>query len=629
MLIGERGFREEPGRGVVGQDESTALEQLLARGDVEAIEERLQSDLRGAPRSPAALRNLGVFLGAKGDWQQAAALLGQAVKRGPEDVTIPGDYAHALTQSGRWEEGIRVLRRALRRWPEAAGLRLRLAKAYARQGKTEAAVEQCRLCGPLPKALRLEGSILAKASMYHRARETWRELFRVVEPSRQDWATMAAFEWHSGNAQASVEIARRLRAEAPVPHFFASTEITGRLHLEDEDRESIRGAVEEWDRIYAPVFAKPQAATNGAMVARSKRGRRLRIGYVSQEFHAGPAIHFILPLLQQRDKARFEIAVYHCGRANDRWTKLSRRHADAWRHMDRLEDLRQTIREDGVDVLVDLSGHYGSHLALFQERLAPLQITIPNCPCSTGVREMHYILSDRWVCPVGSERQYTEKAHWLASGYLAYRPPARLRVGPSPCEEKGYVTFGFFQRPTKLNARVWDAFAAILREVKKSRLLMQHACADLRDPGSPACRTFGEELAKRGVAPERLRFEGPLPLEEHLRMAGSVDIALDSFPYNGQTTACECLWMGVPVVTLAGETHVARVGWQLVDRIGCGELTAFTEGDYVRLAVELAQDQRRLRKYRRELRPRVLASPLMNGSVVSDMEAAFARLARR
>jgi predicted O-linked N-acetylglucosamine transferase (SPINDLY family) len=185
------------------------------------------------------------------------------------------------------------------------------------------------------------------------------------------------------------------------------------------------------------------------------------------------------------------------------------------------------------------------------------------------------------------------------------------------------VTFGIFQRPSKFSAEFWTCVGRILKQCPGSLLLVQYASNDLDEIGSDSRRRVHSALAGFDVAASRILFRGPVSRVANLEMLSSVDIALDTFPYNGQTTTCECLWMGVPVVTLAGNYHVARVGSSLLNQVGLPELVARNSDEYIQIACELASARSRLSELRTGLRDRLRASPLMDGRSVRDIEAAY------
>jgi predicted O-linked N-acetylglucosamine transferase (SPINDLY family) len=214
---------------------------------------------------------------------------------------------------------------------------------------------------------------------------------------------------------------------------------------------------------------------------------------------------------------------------------------------------------------------------------------------------------------------------FLPSGYLMYSPPdAMPEVSPLPALRNGYVTFGMFQRRAKTNGRVWDAVAAILRRCPGSKLTVQTGAAALDYPSSPSYREMRELFAARGIEEDRVRLIGKRPQYATLQHMSEVDIALDTFPYQGQTTTCECLWMGVPVVALSGEAHVARVGTALLERAGLGELAASTPEGYVETAVRLAADLPTLARMRAGMRELVRSSTLLDGRrLAAEVESAY------
>jgi predicted O-linked N-acetylglucosamine transferase (SPINDLY family) len=237
-----------------------------------------------------------------------------------------------------------------------------------------------------------------------------------------------------------------------------------------------------------------------------------------------------------------------------------------------------------------------------------------------------YILTDPWTCPPGSERQYTKQAVPVPSGYFAYEPPL---AAPEPAAEppalrNGYVTYGMFQRAPKTNAAFWDTVGRILAGQPQSRLLMHNSDRELMTEGSAGREYFLSSLRARGVDASRVHFRAGLPLREHLALLGEADVALDTFPYNGQTTTCECLWMGVPVITLAGEAHVSRVGAGILNRVGEPSLVASTADEYVATALRMARDLAALRRLRSDLREQFRRSSVFDGSLVTrDIESTY------
>jgi predicted O-linked N-acetylglucosamine transferase (SPINDLY family) len=290
----------------------------------------------------------------------------------------------------------------------------------------------------------------------------------------------------------------------------------------------------------------------------------------------------------------------------------------------------ENIREDGIDILVDLAGHtFGHRLLVFARKPAPVQVTWLGYPNTTGMTAMDYRVTDAWVDPPGDgDARHTETLVRLSRGFLCYQPlPDSPPVSELPSRATGYITFGCFNNSAKISTPVLDAWSEILKAVPGSRLLLK--ARQLRDPSLR--RHFERELQKRGVDPQRVEMLGRIESKfGHLDLYGRVDIGLDPFPYNGTTTTCEALWMGVPVVVLAGDRHAGRVGVSLLTSVNLTELIAETVPEYQRIAVELALNSERLAAYRSGMRERMRQSPLLDAAGFTHaMESAYRDMWRR
>ncbi len=354
--------------------------------------------------------------------------------------------------------------------------------------------------------------------------------------------------------------------------------------------------------------------------------RRLRIGYLSPDFCSHVVSCFSLPVIARHDRDRFEVCCYHAGQVNDAVTEGLRALADRWVPCAAMSDeqIVERIRADRVDILVDLAGHTAHHrLGVLARRAAPLQATWIGYPNTTGLRAVDYRISDARADPPGvTDRLHSERLLRLPRTFLCYRPGPEIRPGaPLPGTRPGQVTFGCFNNFQKLSDPFFAAAARLLQEVPDARLLLK--AKPLKFP-SVAARVR-ERFAAAGIAAERVILRPWEPgVTDHLAAYGAVDIALDSFPYNGTTTTCEAMWMGVPVVTLEGDRHASRVGSSLLHSVGLGELVARDAGDYVRIAAALAADRPRLAALREGMRERLRASPLMDErGFVSDLEGAL------
>jgi predicted O-linked N-acetylglucosamine transferase (SPINDLY family) len=298
------------------------------------------------------------------------------------------------------------------------------------------------------------------------------------------------------------------------------------------------------------------------------------------------------------------------------------------------EDLARTIQSDGIDILVELSGHTkDNRLVMLSTRVAPIQISYLGYPNTTGLREMDYRITDEIADPVGEQdRLYSETLLRIPGGFLSYQSvfsSSRAPVVATPAESGAPLTFGCFNNIAKINDRVLDAWAEILRRVPGSQLMLK--ARGLSDDRVRA--RIMKSISQRGIDAEgRVALLGAeRGMLDHLKLYGRVDIALDTFPYNGTTTTCEALWMGCPVVTFVGSRHSGRVGASLLARLGLSdELVATDEAGYVDLAVTLAGDLPRLGSLRRSMRGRMEGSPLMDADrLAREIEAAYRRVWQR
>lgn len=340
--------------------------------------------------------------------------------------------------------------------------------------------------------------------------------------------------------------------------------------------------------------------------------RPLRIGYVSADLCQHTVGLFVKDVLKTHDSARVQVFAYSAGHVKD-WVTNQIRAACTFRDVTALDDAVQAeqIRADGIDVLIDLSGHTaGSRLTAFAHRPAPVMVSWLGYFATTGLPYMDGVLLDQWHAPAGTESHFVEPILRLPSGRFCYQPvswaPAAL-AAPA-FERNGFITFGCFNNTAKFNAGVFDAWARVLQAVPDARLILKW-------------RTFNDEAFRqqvtdafvvRGITADRIELRGPSFHADLLKEYADIDIALDPFPFTGGLTSCEALWMGVPVVTWPQFRVVSRQTHAFLHQIGLPELSAQDADDYVSIAVKLARDRERLANLRATLRDRMRASPLMD-----------------
>ena len=339
--------------------------------------------------------------------------------------------------------------------------------------------------------------------------------------------------------------------------------------------------------------------------------RKLRIGYLSPHFSRHSVGNCIEPVLQHHDRAAFDITCYSLHPQADDATVRMRWLADHWTDAAGLSDaeLEQCIRDDGIDILIDLAGHSAlNRLALMATRPAPVQVTWLGYPDTTGLMTMDYRLTDPIADPVDqTDPLHTETLIRLPGVFLCYRPPAD--APPVSTISRDTVTFGSFNNLDQLSSATLALWSSVLTAVPGSRLLLKSS----RFRFSATKERLIEAFTAHGIAAERLQLEAWCDERRaHLAAYAEIDIALDTFPCNGRTTTCEALWMGVPVVTRAGAVHRSRLGASLLSQVGLLDLIADSDAGFVAAAAALARDAPQRRLLRATLRDRMATAPLRN-----------------
>lgn len=371
-------------------------------------------------------------------------------------------------------------------------------------------------------------------------------------------------------------------------------------------------------------WARSVCPSGGAARAvRTTRGgsRKLRIGYLAPDFRQHKFRSQIVPLLEHHDRDRFEIVWYSDATDANEDSGPPRRLVDAWYEIPLLSDRDRAarIRAGGIDILVNLLGFMTRHRRLFVDRLAPLQVAYGVHFSTTGLDTMDLRISDRWADPPGIvDELQTERIVRLDGGFLCYSRPPEVPFGP---RLPGPIRFGTFNAVNKLQAPGLELWARILRAIPEARLTIK-----ARELDEPEVRARAQAmLTKHGLPADRVELVGgSKQLEDYLRAIAAVDVALDPVPFAGGFTTVDCLWMGVPVVTLAGSCLSARFGWSNMERVGLPELVAHDDAAYVDIAVKLAHDASRLAALRGGLRERLTGSSLLDfPRHARELEAAF------
>ena len=559
-------------------------------GELAEAEQIYRHILAADPRHGEALQQLALIARDSGHLDEAEGLLRRAIATAPRNAEFHNTLGTIYRALGKPAEAERCYRLAIKRRP-----------AYAQAMSNLA-------------ALLIDG-------LRHTEASEWAGRAAAIQP---DYApalnNLAIALTRQGRAEEAVEAYRRCVAAAPRRWQLWSNLLVGMHYLPDVPPDELFAMHVHVGRGISEGLDAPAPHAN-----RRDPERRLRVGYVSADFRMHSVAHFALPILQNHDRAAVEVFGYADVASPDAITERAKSMADAWRPIGGLSDdaVARAVRQDAIDILVDLSGHMPGRLAIFARKPAPVQVSYLGYPDTTGLPAMDYRLTDSVADPAGAaDRLATETLVRIDPCAWCYAP---AQPTPDVAIPRGdSITFGSFNVLAKLSTPTLQTWAAVLREVPGSHLKIKTFGAN-----EPAAREqFARRMRAQGIEPARFALlDHQTDASEHLARYAEIDIALDPFPYNGTTTTCEALWMGVPVVTLAGTTHAGRVGASLLGAVGLRELIAADRDDYVRIAVELASDRHRLAALRRELRGRMQRSPLMDApGFCRRLEAAYRKM---
>lgn len=585
------------------------------------------------PKFAQAYHNLGCTFTDQDNLAKAEACYQQALTLNPNYLNAYNNLAVVLVQQGKLTEAETCCHRALSLAPPSADAYNTLGNVFREQNK----VTQAFAC--YQRALELEphfpevhnnlGNILKDQGKLTEAVAYFQRALALNPKLVEACNNLGSTFKEQGTVEEAIGCYRRSLAIKP------KADIHSRLlfnlnYLADVDAATIFFEHQRFEAHYAaPLVSSIQVLLNNC-----HPHRQLKIGYVSPDFRKHAVAYFIEPILAHHDHAQFEIFGYYNHSTTDEVTQRLQSYTDHWRNCATLSDelLAQQIREDQIDILVDLAGHSaGNRLLVFARKPAPVQVTYLGYPNTTGLSTIDYRMTDGYTDPEGiAEKFNSETLVKLPTSYFCYRPPTetlQTPPPPSPALHNGYLTFGSFNYYAKLSAKILVCWAKLLHAVPGSKLLVK--TISLNDVTTR--QTCQARFAKLGVSSDRLiLITEATALDEHLAIYNQVDLALDSFPYNGATTTCETLWMGVPVVTLVGERHVSRMGLSILSTVGLTELIAYTKEEYIQICLKLVNDTSYLQDLRATLRERMQSSPLMDGATFTHyLEKSYRQLWER
>ncbi len=549
----------------------------VAAGSAEAELARLSQALQADPLNIALLTAHGVLLDRTGRPDEASDVLEVAVALAPDAAIAAAALAISLVHAGRFVSAVPALRRAVALAPDEAALRNDLAAA------------------------------LNRIHRYREARE-------ILETLIADHGEQPSFLCNLCNSLVSlgfqregVELARHAAQLAPEQPLGWRTLANALVYADG----AVSGELSEASR--AAAAALPRLAGPPPLRAMGPE-RPLRVGLLSASLRTHPVGWLTVAGFEALDPAAFQLVCFGQPASGDPLQRRFQAASAAWHSVTRRApaDIAAAIRAERIDILIELGG-WGDQgmLAVCAQRPAPVQIKWVGMQShSTGLPELDWMIADRWEAPPGSEGWYTERLLRLPDGYVCYSPsPLSPDVAPSPAARLGHVTFGCFNNLAKITPEAIACWAAILHRVPDAALVLKaHQFSD-----APTNDRIRAAFAAHGIAPERIGLRGSSSHRGQLLQHADIDIMLDPFPYSGGLTTCEALWMGVPVVTIPGQTFASRHSASHLHNLGLPEWVADSLASYQDIAVRWAADLAGLQGLRAGLRPRMRASPLCDG----------------
>ena len=584
------------------------------------------------PAFTNAYIGLGKALQDDGEIDKAFGYIKKALQLSPNNAKALNNMGTILQYEGRLDEAIEFYQKALKITPEYYEAYYNLGGAFKEKNEIHAAIscfrQAIRINPAFIEAYNNLGKTLAENGRLGEAKDSFH---RALEINPDDAYALTNLGWvlkEQGSLGGAEACCRKALAIKP-DLFPAYSNLLGVMSY---NSSYDAGTIFSEHVRFGRLFAEPLSSFITPHTNEPAASRRLKVGYISPDFRQHSVAYFIEPVMSAHNRENFEVFCYTNSFVRDSVTKRIRGYADHWRDVTRTSDekLAELIRNDAIDILVDLAGHTANNrLLLFARKPAPVLVSWIGYPATTGFSAMDYKIVDYYTDPSGvTDHYYTEELIRMPDSFLCYMPAADSpTVGTLPAMQTEFITFGSFNNFVKISPEVIGVWTKILRMVPDSRLILKSM--SLSDEETVI---YAKDLFKKeGVPESRMEIlSWETSTGAHLSLYNRIDIGLDTFPYNGTTTTCEALWMGVPVVTLAGKTHASRVGVSILSNLGLQDLIAKTKYEYAEIAVQLANDLQKLTTLRRNLRKTLLQSPICDArQFTADLEERYRKIWER
>ena len=607
---------------------------LMDKGDLEDAAAACRRAVELQPSFAEAHYNLGNVLHLQKQFAPAVLAYREALRFKPALYLAHKNLGTALRDQGRFDEAVAAYGEAARLRPDIAEVHNLLGVALGQAGQHDASIaslrEAVRLAPGFAEAWNNLGHALQSTRQFDEAIECYRRAAQLQPDLTEAHNNLGGALKELGRLDESIAAYRRALALRPRNAALHSNLILALNYQVDTTPQTLYEEARAWNEIHA----RPLASEIKPHINDFDPNRRLRIGYVSADFREHASAFFLTPLLEHHDHNNFEIFCYADVPRPDDITRRFERLADQWRNTTGLGDQRlaEIIREDKIDILIDLKLHADNNrLLVFARKPAPVQATWLGYPGTTGLDAIDYRLTDPWLDPPppsSADRPgvwYSEESIQLPETFWCYDPlTTDPPVNPLPALQNGHITFGCLNHFAKTNDAALQLWASVLQAVPGSRLMLLGA-QGVYERRAAAHREHALQIFQaQGISPDRIEFLDPRPRAEYLPLYHQIDLGLDAWPVNGHTTTLDSLWMGVPVVTLVGPTALGRAGKSQLMNLHLPELIAESPAQYTQIATTLAGDLPQLSNLRPTLRPRMQASPLMDGPrFARNMESAF------
>jgi protein O-GlcNAc transferase len=583
---------------------------------------RAAADLEPATASHSV--NLGMAYWSQGNFADAERTLNETLARAPDDADAAFNLGNALHGLGRQREAIDRYRQALKLRPDYVDALINLGNVYTELREFAAAMEayDAAIRAHPDSVVALNNAACLMRMLGH-IDDAEAALTRALQLDPDNAAlhdTLGNVCKDAGELDAAIASFRK-SLELDPGSAATHSNLAYTLGFQALEAGPVLEECLRWNERFAARLPRCPHDHAGGHDAGAEPRSRLKIGYVSPDFRDHCQSLFTIPLLSRHDHAAFEIFCYASIKRPDEYTRRIAGYADVWRDVRLLNDeaLCRLIREDRIDILVDLTMHMaGGRPLLFARKPAPVQIAWLAYPGTTGIGAMDYRISDPRLDPDGFDIHYSERTLRLPDSFWCYDPLTHgVNVNELPAIGRGYLTLGCLNNPCKLTDHTLQLWGGVMRSLPDARLLL------MAPPGRHREHLL-QRLGAHRIAAERIDFRAFQPRGEYLRSYHDIDLGLDTFPYNGHTTSLDSLWMGVPVVTRVGRTSVGRGGLSQLFQIDLPELAAESDEAFVAISTALGEDLPRLAALRRGLRARLERSPLMDASrFARNVECAY------